>query len=60
MRSLLLSALEALAGLSELEKINAAAATVRASRMYPAAMRFLEVLVELYGKNGLNDGLKIG
>ena len=26
----------------------------------PAAMRFLEVLVELYGKNGLNDGLKIG
>ena len=45
MRSRLLSALEALAGLSELEKINAAAATVRASRMYPAAMRFLPFML---------------
>lgn len=26
----------------------------------PAAMRFLEMLVDLYGKNGLNDDLSIG
>ena len=39
MRSRLLSALEALEGLRELEKTNAAAATVRGSRGYPAARR---------------------